>query len=407
MQALFNKRQNRCVSLYLCGLVLLTGCAGQPYVSNDVSTASFLARKITQEHEALRVSAAVPDAVETAELFGLSLYEKGVQPVWIEVENKSTSMLRLSIWSIDSDYYSPLEVAWMNRKGYSSEGQAAMERSLYDAAIDRRIPPGEKRSGFVFTHLKPGTKGFNVDLISGELRSHTFTFFVPIPGFIADYMAVDFKRLYDDDEIVELDLDTLRPALEQAEYYASDMSGTLQGLPLNIAVVATPLALRRALLRANWQETELGSDFAGATREQHYAGRPPDGTFIKTRADGTERKVLSLWLMPMRVGQEPVWLGQTVTAVGIRGNAAEISLVSPDIDTPYIYLMQNFWYSQSLKRIGFVRAGEAVSSAAPAEAFGGWSYYSNGMRGVLWLSEDPVGLDEVRNLNWEQMPRDQ
>jgi len=407
MQALFNKRQNRCVSLYLCGLVLLTGCAGQPYVSNDVSTASFLARKITQEHEALRVSAAVPDAVETAELFGLSLYEKGVQPVWIEVENKSTSMLRLSIWSIDSDYYSPLEVAWMNRKGYSSEGRAAMERSLYDAAIDRRIPPGEKRSGFVFTHLKPGTKGFNVDLISGELRSHTFTFFVPIPGFIADYMAVDFKRLYDDDEIVELDLDTLRPALEQAEYYASDMSGTLQGLPLNIAVVATPLALRRALLRANWQETELGSDFAGATREQHYAGRPPDGTFIKTRADGTERKVLSLWLMPMRVGQEPVWLGQTVTAVGIRGNAAEISLVSPDIDTPYIYLMQNFWYSQSLKRIGFVRAGEAVSSAAPAEAFGGWSYYSNGMRGVLWLSEDPVGLDEVRNLNWEQMPRDQ
>ena len=355
----------------------------------------------------MRVSAAVPDAGETAELFGLSLYEKGVQPVWIEVENKSEDFLRLSIWSVDSDYYSPLEVAWMNRKGYSSEGKAAMERALYDAAIDRRIPPGEKRSGFVFTHLKPGTKGFNVDLISGELRSYTFTFFVPIPGFTADYMAVDFKHLYDHDEIVELDLDTLRPALEQSEYYASDMTGKLQGLPLNIALVGTPLALRRALLRANWQETELGSSSVGAAREQHYAGRVPDSIFIKTRADGTERKVLSLWLMPMRVGQEPVWLGQTVTAVGIRGNAAEISLVSPDIDTPYIYLMQNFWYSQSLKRIGFVRAGEAVSSAAPAEAFGGWSYYSNGMRGVLWLSEDPVGLDEVRNLNWEQMPRDQ
>ena len=262
----------------------------------------------------MRVSAAVPDAGETAELFGLSLYEKGVQPVWIEVENNSADLLRLSIWSIDSDYYSPLEVAWMNRKGYSGEGQAAMERSLYDAAIVRRIPPGEKRSGFVFTHLKPGTKGFNVDLISDQLRSHTFTFFVPMPGFKADYMAVDFKRLYDDDEIVELDLDTLRPALEQAEYYASDMSGTLQGLPLNVAIVGTPVALRRAFLRANWQETELGSSLVGAAREQHYAGRPPDGTFIKTRADGTERKLLSLWLTPMRVGQEPVWLGQTVTA---------------------------------------------------------------------------------------------
>ena len=395
------------MSLILCGLVLLTGCAGQPYVSNDVSTASFLARKLTQEQETIRVSTAVPDAGETAELFGLSLYEKGVQPVWIEVENNSANLLRLSIWSIDSDYYSPLEVAWMNRKGYSSEGQAAMERSLYDAAIDRRIPPGEKRSGFVFTHLKRGTKGFNVDLISGQLRSHTFTFFVPIPGFIPDYMAVDFQRLYADDEIVELDLETLRPALEQAEYYASDITGTLQGVPLNIAVVGTPLALRRALLRANWQETELGSSFVGGARKQHYAGRPPDGTFIKIRADGTERKVLSLWLTPMRVGQEPVWLGQTVTAVGVGGKTDDVFLVSPDIDTPYIYLMQNFWYSQSLKHIGFVRAGEAVSATAPVEAYGGWRYHTNGIRGLLWVSEDPVGLDEVRNLNWEQMPRDQ
>ncbi len=398
--------QSRYLSLCLCSLLLLNGCAGQPYITTDVSTGSFLARKITQEQEGLRVSAAVPDAGETAELFGLSLYEKGVQPVWIEVENNSADLLRLSIWSIDSDYYSPLEVAWMNRKGYSGEGQAAMERSLYDAAIDRRIPPGEKTSGFVFTHLKPGTKGFNVDLISDQLRSYTFTFFVPMPGFIADYMAVDFERLYDDDEIVELDLDTLRPALEQAEYYASDMSGNLQGLPLNVALVGTPVALRRALLRANWQETELGSPFVGVAREQHYAGRPPDSTFIKSREDGTERKVLSLWLTPMRVGQEPVWLGQTVTAVGGSGKAGDYSLVSPDIDTPYIYLMQNFWYSQSLTRIGFVRAGEAVSSAAPIETFSGWRYYTNGMRGVLWLSEDPVGLDDVHNLQWEPMTRD-
>jgi hypothetical protein len=108
----------------------------------------------------------------------------------------------------------------------------------------------------------------------------------------------------------------------------------------------------------------------------------------------------------MRVGQEPVWLGQTVTAVGVSGKEGENLLVSADVDTPYIYLMQNFWYSQSLTRIGFVRAGEAVSSAAPIETFGGRRYYSNGMRGVLWLSEDPVGLDEVQNLNWEPMTRD-
>ncbi len=154
MLTLAKKSHNRYLSLCLCSLLFLAGCAGQAYISNDVATASFLSRTITQEQEAIRVSTAVPDAGETAEL-----YEKGVQPVWVEIENNSADLLRLSIWSIDSDYYSPLEVAWMNRKGYSSEGQAAMERSLFDAVIDRRIPPGEKRSGFVFTHLKPGTKG--------------------------------------------------------------------------------------------------------------------------------------------------------------------------------------------------------------------------------------------------------
>jgi hypothetical protein len=407
MMALLINPRSRYLSLCLCGVLLLGGCAGQPYISNDVSTGSFLARKITQEEERIRVSAAVPDAGETTELFGLSLYEKDVQPVWIEVENNSAEMLRLSIWSIDSDYYSPLEVAWMNRSGYSGEGQAAMERALYDAAMERRIPPGGKSSGYVFTHFRPGTKGFNVDLISDQLRAHTFTFFVPMPGFTADYMAVDFERLYDDEEIVELDLDSLRPALEQVQYRASDASGTLQGLPLNVAIIGTPVALLRALLRADWQETEVGSSFVLAARGQHYAGRPPDTTFIKTRADGTERKLLSLWLTPMRVGQEPVWLGQTATAVWGRGKAGNNSIISPDIDAPFVYLMQNFWYSQSLTRIGIVRAGEAVSSAAPIETFGGWRYHSNGMRGVLWLSEDPVGLNDVKNLNWESMPHDQ
>ena len=120
MAHLINPR-SRYLSLCLCGVLLLGGCAGQPYISTDVTTGSFLARKITQEQESIRVSAAVPDAGETVELFGLSLYEKGVQPVWIEVENNSADLLRLSIWSIDSDYYSPLEVAWMNRKGYSGD----------------------------------------------------------------------------------------------------------------------------------------------------------------------------------------------------------------------------------------------------------------------------------------------
>jgi len=386
--------------------MFLAGCAGQPYIGDDVLSASFLARTMSQEQGAIRVSAAVPDASETAELFRLSLYKKGVQPVWIEVENNTANTIRLSIWSVDSDYYSPLEVAWMNRGGYSKEGRATMERWLYDAAIDRRIPPGEKRSGFVFTHLTPGTKGFNVDLISTEPRSYTFTFFVPMPGFTADYMVVDFAHLYADDQIADLDTHALRAALEQGPCCATDESGTLQGLPFNLAMVGTRLAVRRALLRANWQETELDSATASLARAQHYAGRRPDGTFVKIRPDGSERKELRLWLTPMRVGQQQVWFGQTGTVVMDQIFASGTPLVSPDIDAPIIYLMQDFWYSQSLQRVGFVRISDPVSADSPIETWSGFSYYTSGLRGILWLSEEPVGLDEVSNLNWEQMPRE-
>jgi hypothetical protein len=386
--------------------MLLVGCAGQPYIGDDVLSASFLARTMSQEQGAIRVSAAVPDASETAELFRLSLYKKGVQPVWIEVENNSANRIRLSIWSVDSDYYSPLEVAWMNRDGYSNEGRSAMERWLYDAAIDRRIPPGEKRSGFVFTHLTPGTKGFNVDLISTEPRSYTFTFFVPIPGFTADYMVVDFAHLYADDQIADLDTDALRAALEQGPCCATDESGTLQGLPFNLAMVGTRLAVRRALLRANWQETELDSATASLARAQRYAGRRPDATFVRIRPDGSERKELRLWLTPMRVGEEQVWFGQAGTVVIDQVFASGAPLVSPDIDAPIIYLMQDFWYSQSLKRVGFVRISDPVSPDSPVKTWSGFSYYTSGLRGILWLSEEPVGLDEVSHLNWEPMPRD-
>ena len=387
-------------------IVLLAGCAARPYVAADVSSASFLDRIITQETETVRVTAAVPDAGETEALFGLPLYDQGVQPVWLEIENTGPTVVRLLVLSVDPDYYSPLEVAWMNRGGFGKEGKAAMERWFYDHAVERRVPPGESRSGFVFTHLKPGTKGFNVDLISTDLHSFSFTFFVPMPGFTADYMAVDFQGMYAEDELVDLDIDGLREALENLPCCGTDASGTKDGAPFNVALIGTGTAVRRALLRANWQETELGAAATQAARLQYYRGRRPDGTFFKTRADGSERKELRLWLTPLRVGADRVWLGQTGTVVGDARRKATRTMVDPDIDTPSVYLTQEFWYSQSLQRIGFVKAQEAVPASAPRTTFNGLKYFTSGLRGVLWLSEDPIGLDEVVNMNWEQMPRD-
>lgn len=354
----------------------------------------------------MRVTAAVPDAGETEALFGLPLYDQGVQPVWLEIDNKGSELVRLSVWSVDPDYYSPLEVAWMNRGGYSKEGRAAMDRWFYDHAVDRRIPPGESRSGFVFTHFKPGTKGFNVDLISADLRSFSFTFFVPIPGFTADYMAVDFEGMYADDERVDLDPDELREVLGKLPCCSTDASGTKDGGPFNIVLIGTGTAVRRALMRANWQETQVGAAETAAARQQHYRGRPPDGTFVKTRADGSERKELRLWLTPLSVGADRVWLGQGGTVVADAKIDATRTIIGSDVDAAAIFSIQEFWYSQSLHRFGYVEAYEAAPADAPRVTYTGWKYFTNGLRGVMWLSEEPIGLDEVVNLNWDQMYRE-
>ena len=100
---------------------LLTACAST-YRGSDLGSASFLQRAQTQVEGDLTVRAAVPDAAETLALTGLDLYAQGIQPVWLEVENSGDHLARLSMWSIDPEYFSPIEVAYINRKQFSDQG---------------------------------------------------------------------------------------------------------------------------------------------------------------------------------------------------------------------------------------------------------------------------------------------
>ncbi len=194
-------------------VVFLSACATRPFEGNEVAAASFLDRVMVQERNGLVVSASVPTAEETLALTGLDLYAQGIQPVWIKVENTSDVRARIITWSIDRDYFSPIEVAYMNRKRFSKEGYAAMERWFRDNGLARQVPPGESRSGLVFTNLRPGTKGFNLTL--GHAGTAVdLTFFLPLPGFVPDFMEVDFDNLYSADEMRDLSRDELGEALK-------------------------------------------------------------------------------------------------------------------------------------------------------------------------------------------------
>ena len=58
--------------------------------------------------------------------FSVAIYAQGIQPVWLQAENRGEERVRVALWSVDEAYFSPMEVAWKNRKGFSKEGRAAM-----------------------------------------------------------------------------------------------------------------------------------------------------------------------------------------------------------------------------------------------------------------------------------------
>lgn len=400
-----------CLALALALALLMSGCATRGYVGTDVETAPFLSRSMSHQESKLIVTTAVPNAQETEALTGLDLYDQGIQPIWLKVENTGSSPARIAMWSIDSDYFSPIEVAYMNRKKFSGNSYGDLERWFYSNGMPRQIPPGESRSGLVFTHLRQGTKGFNLNIFN-EGTAYDFTFFVPMPGFVADFMEVDFASLYPTESIRDLNEDQLRTVLEEElSCCATDPTGELAGGPLNTVLVATPKALRRSLLRGDWIETASEADVASRARLQHYEGRRPDAIFTKIRPDGNERIQIHLWLAPWRVDSEPVWLGQVfywsldesrleaLTDLGISDDTfirdffAKES-VTADLDNAQRYLFQSFWYSGSLSKVGFVKGVGEATVDEPRSSFGGAFYVTDGQRVVVFLSEDSLGLDD-------------
>ena len=81
------KRPAMLLAAALLSAALAGGASGFDFQSVD--SVPFRERAVTQVEDDIRVTAAVPDKKETRELFGLSLYRKRIQPVWIEIENGS------------------------------------------------------------------------------------------------------------------------------------------------------------------------------------------------------------------------------------------------------------------------------------------------------------------------------
>lgn len=413
----------------LCTLLFLAACVSEPTTHYSAPEGDWKARITSQERNGIKVSAAVPSASESEELFGKPLYKQDIQPVWLEITNGRDVYMNFLPVGLDPQYFTPLEVANTDFKNKQKDDPASLVNQdfLKQGMGALRVEPGETRSGFIFSKLDEGTKAFNVDTIGpsgpeGIADFETFTFFIPVPGLKIDHYSIDWENLYAADEWVDLDKDQLIQAVEQMTCCVTDKRGKGSGDPLNLVVIGFPTDVYAAFIRAGWDETETvtrtssmktiasflsGGEYRYSPVSRLYVfGRPQDAAFQRTRENIHERNHLRLWMSRARFEGVPVFIGQISRDIGVRFTTKTITThkIDPNVDETREFLLENLAYAQTLKKFAYVGGVGEVTKDNPAGNLTGDPWFSNGYRIVLWVSSEPVAIDEVDFVEW-RMPQ--
>ena len=411
----------RTLLLLMC-LLLFVGCASfNPRPTYDVR---FRNNAQAQYDEDVRITVAVPAREESRALFGVDLSAKGIQPVWVKVENHGDKVYHLMFSGVDPNHFSPLEAAYLTDDWHSSATKKEMAYYFRGMKFKNPIPPNAAVSGFVFTNLDEGRKVVPIDLVGVE-DAKFFTFIVEVPGFVADYLDVDFERLYTPHELIHLDEDGLRTALEELPCCTTNHAGTRAGDPLNLVFVGDRRDIAAAFARRGWFPTEEVyskavwktikafifrsryryspiSPLYTYARGQDIAGQKPRRTIH-------QRNHLRMWMSPMRFQGMPVWISQISRDIGVRFTLKTwppvTHKIDPNVDDARNALIEDLILSQRLEKVGFVKGVGGASPEHPRYNLTGDPYVTDGRRAVLVFGKGPVSLSEIQMFDWE-MPED-
>lgn len=422
---MFVDRSNKWLYISLMSCFLIFGGCASSFHPQPIEEVPFKERAQTQNENGVRVTATVLSAAESEVTFGVNLYRRNIQPVWLEIENKDDQAVLFLPVGLDPHYFTPLETSFMGRFAIRKPDHDEMDRYFFKGGLENYVAPGSRVSGFVFTNLDEGTKTFNVDVLGEDNQLRGFTFFIPVPGIRVDHHNIDWENLYSEEEVGDYDENGLRSALEGMPCCTTDKKGTEQGDPLNLVVIGDLEDVYYAFIRAGWDETETiyrtsvlktirSFLFGGRYRYSpvsalYVFGRPQDVAFQRARTSIHERNHLRLWLAPMRYEGQPVWIGQISRDIGVRFTRKTITThkIDPDVDDTRDFLIQDLWYSQGLKSFGYVKGVGTATYSEPRDNLTGDPYFTDGNRAVLWVSSKPIAFSNVGWFDWEIPPRDQ
>lgn len=386
------------ILIFSLPVMVLASCATWQPPGDAGDDSTLRQRAVTARVDDVRLNAAVLDAEESLRMLGANVIKRGVQPVWIEVENNTSQTLWLLRSGTDPDYFSPLEVAW-SFHSFLADGNNARLDDHFDAlGFQNPIAPGAIQSGIIFTNPHQQTKLLNIDLL-GHGRVIPFTLFPPVPDDASDETAVNIAQRFADTGSVDYrEGGRLRAALEKMPCCATGTDTENRRDPLNMVLVGEFADIAAALVRRNFRRVELDYDDT-----QQLFGRPPDVVVRKMVQDGMPANWLRMWVAPLHYLGQPVFLAQAGRAVGGRfsvSNGDDIVL-HPNVDEARNIVIQDLLYSGGLAKLGFVTGVGTAGTAKPQDASLEAGYYTDGLRAVLFLETRPLALSDVQILDWE------
>jgi hypothetical protein len=201
----------------------------------------------------------------------------------------------------------------------------------------------------------------------------------------------------------------------------TNANGTRNGDPLNLVIIESqqdPIVpfvargwhLARTLNVASAIQTARAFLFRDAfltspVSPLYLFSRPEDFGVQKARSTVNERVHARFWLTPYAFEGRRVWIGQVSRDIGVRLTYQTWNLtthkIAPDVDFDRNYLLQDLLMSGFVERYGFVTGVGAAPPSAPRTNLTGDPYYTDGLRAVVFLSNQTRSLEDVDKLPWE------
>jgi hypothetical protein len=366
------------------------------------------------------VSISVLGSEESRQSFGEDLARQNIQPIWLSIQNDTEEPLAFLSIVLDPDYYSPYEVSYKFHGALSFAANRARDAFFLEREMANSLPPHAETTGFLYGVLDAGIKYAHV-VIAGNHRLETFDFALPVPGPAFVGTDIRAEATYPGRKIEDLDLVSLRATFAKLACCTTGADGDRDGDPLNLVIVegrhdpiipfiARGWHLARQLDVASAMDTARAFVFrdeflTSPVSPLYVFGRKQDLVLQKARSTINGRVHARFWLTPYSFQGRRVWIGQVSRDIGVRLTDQTWNLtthkIAPDVDFDRGYLLQDLLMSGFVERYGFVEGVGAAPASAPRPNLTGDPYYTDGLRAVIFLSDQATAPEKVERLPWE------